>query len=229
MPSPSGPKSISLPRHWTRHLRSGVLHAISLAQVALTHAWGRAATRSPASRHQAEIDRLRAEVTHLEEELAIKDSRWRRHSPRRRPHYGPTQRMQILRLRAARGWSVAQVAERFLLTEMTIENWMRRLDDGGEEALVRLEEPVNRYPDYVAYLVRHLKALSPALGKVRIAQMLARSGLHIRSSTVRRMLEREQNRAGMPSQDRWTPTSRGTSSGWPRRTRPGATPASRGR
>ena len=98
--------------------------------------------------------------------------------------------MQILRLRAARGWSVAQVAERFLLTEMTIENWMRRLDDGGEAALVRLEQPVNRYPDYVAYLVRHLKALSPALGKARIAQMLARAGLHLSASTVRRMLQR---------------------------------------
>ena len=52
--------------------------------------------------------------------------------------YGPIQRMQILRLRAARGWTVAQTAERFLLTEMSIQNWMRRLDDGGEEALIRL-------------------------------------------------------------------------------------------
>ena len=33
--------------------------------------------------------------------------------------------MRILRLRAARGWTVAQTAERFLLTEMTIMNWMR--------------------------------------------------------------------------------------------------------
>jgi len=81
MPSPCTPRSISLPKHWTLHLRSGVLHAISLAQAALTQAWGRAAPRSAATRHQAEIDRPRAEVTHLEEELAIKDSRWRRHSP----------------------------------------------------------------------------------------------------------------------------------------------------
>jgi len=61
MPSPGSPKSISLPRHWTQHLRSGVLHAISLAQAALTHAWGRAATQSSLARHQSEIDRLRAE------------------------------------------------------------------------------------------------------------------------------------------------------------------------
>ena len=92
-------KPIPLPKHWTKHLRSGVLHAFSLAQAALTYAWGRAAQKSSSRSAQAEIDRLRAEIAHLNEELAIKDSRWRRHSPRRRPHYGPVQRMQILRLR----------------------------------------------------------------------------------------------------------------------------------
>jgi hypothetical protein len=67
---------------------------------------------------------------------------------------------------------------------MTIENWMRRPNDEGEAALVRMEEPVNKYPAYVAYLVRHLKALSPTLGKERIAHMLARAGLHLSASTV---------------------------------------------
>ena len=76
-------------------------HAISLASTALTVSWSRAASRSSPQRQRAEIDRLRAEITHLKEEMAIKDSRWGRHSPRRRPHYGPIHRMRILRLRAA--------------------------------------------------------------------------------------------------------------------------------
>lgn len=58
---------------------------------------------------------------------------------------------------------------------------MRRLDEGGEASLVKLEEPVNKYPDFVALLVRHLERLSPALGKERIANMLARAGLHLRA------------------------------------------------
>ncbi|MCP3917779.1 MAG: helix-turn-helix domain-containing protein, partial [bacterium] len=188
MPSP---KTIPLPRNWPDLVRSGVLHAISLASTALTVAWSRASTRSSQHRERAEIDRLRAEIEHLKEEMAIKDSRWGRHSPRRRPHYGPIQRMRILRLRAARSWTVAQTAKRFLITEATIQNWMRRLDERGEAGLVRIDEPVNKFPDHVAYLVRHLKVLSPTLGKVRIAQVLARAGLHLSASTVGRMLKRD--------------------------------------
>ena len=49
--------------------------------------------------------------------------------------------MRIKLLRASRPWTVAQVAERFLLTEMTIMNWMRRFDEGNEASLVRFEKP----------------------------------------------------------------------------------------
>ena len=99
--------------------------------------------------------------------------------------------MRILQLRAARGWSTKQVADRFVLTEETIASWMKRLDEEGDRGLVRLEEPVNKFPDFVAYMVRHLKSMCPSLGKVRIAQTLARAGLHLGSSTVGRMLKRD--------------------------------------
>lgn len=207
-----------LPRHWSDRARSCVLHAISLAQVALTQAWSRAAESTSPKRYQAEIDRLRADVAHLQEEMEIKDSRWGRHSPRRRPHYGPIQRMRILQLRAARGWTVAQTAERLLLTEATIMNWMRQLDGGGEAALVRTPEPVNRYPDFVAYLVRRLKILAPSLGKKRIADMLARAGLHLGTSTVGRMLKRDLSRddagAALPAEERGHLKARGPNDIW---------------
>ena len=61
---------------------------------------------------------------------------------------------------------------------------MRRLDEEGEAGLVQLEEPVNKFPDFVAYLVRRLKLTCPALGKAKIAQMLARAGLHLGATTV---------------------------------------------
>jgi hypothetical protein len=51
-----------------------------------------------------------------------------------------------------------------------------------------MAEPVNRFPEFVRYLVRELKALLPAMGKVRIAQVLARAGLHLGATTVGRML-----------------------------------------
>ncbi len=191
MPPRKPSLAVPLPKGWTKIVRSATLHAISVAVTALTTAWGRAATsRSTRQRARAEADRLRTEIALLEEELTLKDARWSRVHARRRPHYGPIQRMRILQLRAACGWSVAQAAERFLVSEETIAAWIRRLDERGERALVQIEEPVNKFPDFVAHMVRILKATCPGLGKVRIAQVLARAGLHIAATTVGRMLER---------------------------------------
>ncbi len=190
MPLRSPQSALPLPRGWRKVTRAGVLHAISVAAMAMTSAWSRA-SRYSRQRALAEVDRLRGENALLTEELELKDSRWARVPARRRPYYGPVQRMRILELRAARGWSTQQAADRFLVREETIASWMRRLEEEGEAALVRLAEPVNKFPDLVAYLVRRLKRTCPALGKAMIARMLARAGLHLGVTTVGRMLKRD--------------------------------------
>lgn len=81
--------------------------------------------------------------------------------------------------------------DRFLITEDTTASWIRRLDECGEPGLVQIDEPVNRFPDYVAYIVRHLKRTCPTLGKAKIAQMLVRAGLNLGVTTVGRMLKRD--------------------------------------
>ena len=60
---------------------------------------------------------------------------------------------------------MAQTAVHFVVTEETIASWTRRVDEGGERALVQTEEPVNKFPDLVAYIVRSLKVMSPSLDK----------------------------------------------------------------
>ena len=135
------------------------------------------------------LDRAHTEIALLKEEIAIKDARWSRIQPRRRPYYGPIQRMRILKLKAARGWTAAQTARIFLVTEATITSWLDRIDEEGERALVQTTEPVNRFPEFVGYLVRWLKATCPLMGKVRIAQVLARAGLVLGATTVGRMLK----------------------------------------
>jgi len=97
--------------------------------------------------------------------------------PQKRPHYVPTERMAILELRAAQGWSAQQTADVFHITAATIASWMRRVDDEGTNALIQIREPVNRFPDFVRYAVQRLKALCPSLGKAKIAEMLCRAGL----------------------------------------------------
>ncbi|HUG92923.1 MAG TPA: DDE-type integrase/transposase/recombinase [Planctomycetaceae bacterium] len=64
-----------------------------------------------------------------------------------------------------------------------------RLDETGPNALVQTPEPVNRFPDFVAHLVQRLKTLCPALGKAKIASILARAGLHLAATTIGRMLK----------------------------------------
>jgi len=96
--------------------------------------------------------------------------------------------MAILQLRAARAWSLERTARVFHVTGPTISAWMRRLNDEGADALVQIREPVNRFPDFVGYVVQRLKTLCPTMGKRMLAQTLARAGLHLGATTVKRML-----------------------------------------
>jgi len=113
----------------------------------------------------------------------------RRIPAHQRPHYSPVDRMAILQLRAAYGWSYEQTADTFLITPATIASWTRRVDEQGPDALLQLPEPVNRFPDVVRYAVQQLKVLCPSMGKVKIAQTLCRAGLHLGATTVGRILK----------------------------------------
>ena len=181
----AGPSSIRLPKQWSQHIKPGVLHAISLASVAFSYARGRATGRH---RLRAQLEQATAEIALLREELSIKDGRWQRSHSRRRPHYSPTQRMRILQLRAARGWTLEKTARVFLVDLQTLLIWMRRLDEHGERDLIQTVEPVNRYPDFVRNLVRQLKRLFPTTGSERMAQVLARIGLCLGATTIRRIV-----------------------------------------
>jgi hypothetical protein len=56
---------------------------------------------------------------------------------------------------------------------------MKRIDEKDTDALLQLREPVNKFPDFVRYIVQRLKSLSPSMGKVKIAETLCRAGLHL--------------------------------------------------
>jgi transposase InsO family protein len=75
------------------------------------------------------------------------------------------------------------------VTAETIASWTKRVDEAGEDALVQIPEPVNKFPDFVRAIVQRLKTLCPAMGKVKIAQTLARAGLHLGVTTVGRILK----------------------------------------
>jgi transposase InsO family protein len=182
----------ALPKGWPRRVRSAAIHAMSLAHATLTTSRGWVANHWNARvRLKVEIDRLRQLVSLLEEELRIKDSRMLRIPGHERPHYPPIERLAILELRAIRGWSLTQTANRFLVTTATVSSWMRRLNEEGPGAIVQMPVPVNKFPEFVAYIVQRFKVLCPSLGYVKIAQLLCRAGLHLGTTTVRRMLRHD--------------------------------------
>jgi len=85
-------------------------------------------------------------------------------APQKRPHYLPTERMAILQLRTARGWSVPQTTAVFHVTALTITDWILRLETKGRERFVALAEPVNKFPDFVRQAVKQVKSLCPRQG-----------------------------------------------------------------
>jgi len=174
----SEPPHIVLPKGWYGCVRSAVLHAIALAHYAIVYARVRLA---------AENDQLHEECALLREEPRIKDTRTAQIPPQRRPH----ERMAILELRAARGWSLKQTADTFFLTSATVTSWMKRIDEKGPDAMLQLREPVNKFPDFVRYIVRRLKTLSPSMRKVKIAETLCRAGLHVGVTTIGRILKED--------------------------------------
>lgn len=194
MAKPAAILSTTLPAGWPKYVRSAAIHAISLAQVALTSTRSWAANSWNARiRLKAENDRFRQELSLLQEELRIKDTRMLRIPAQNRPHYPPMERLAILELRAARGWSLTQTADRLLVTTATVASWTRRLNEEGPGAIVQLRVPGNRFPDFVTYIVQRLKVLCPTLGYTKIAQLLCRAGLHLGATTVRRRLRQDHS------------------------------------
>ena len=192
MSSKSKPPEIPLPKGWGAHVKSAILHVVALTQYALTYSRSWAADSSNQRvRLKAECDRLEQELALRGEEIRIKDVRMAQIDPKRRPHYPPTERMAILELRAARGWSLEQAAKVFLVTAETISSWVQRIDETETGALVQASQPVNKFPELVRYLVQRLKVLCPALGKQKIAQVLCRAGLHLGTTTVGRILQED--------------------------------------
>lgn len=165
-----------------------MLHVVSLAKYAAvyTRSW---AADSPNARvrFRSERDRSLEDAALLREEMRIKDTRMASVEPHRRPQYDPRERLAILEVRAACGWSLEQTAEAFLVSPKSIASWMARLDEKGSEALVQLRTPVNKFPDFVRYAVQRLQTLCPTLGKKKLAQVLVRAGLHLATTTIGRI------------------------------------------
>jgi transposase InsO family protein len=119
------------------------------------------------------------------EELRIIRGRMRRVPSNRRPQYTGLERMAILQLRAMRGWNRKRVA--------TSWSPMTRSETGcAESTMAHSCKPQHRSIGFrMSYVTprEQIKLFYPTLGKLKIAEKLARAGIHIGKSTVERILK----------------------------------------
>jgi len=156
---------LPLPKNWKQSIKSAVFHTLSLAFKSITLTLSQLSENEHLPiRIAAELKRLKMENAQLKEMMAIKDARMNRLEPKHRPYYSPTERMRILELKSVTGMSNTQAAKVFLVGETTIASWQKRTDEKGHKALLQLNQPVNKFPDFVRYIVQRFKALCPILG-----------------------------------------------------------------
>jgi len=190
MPSEPFTSDLPLPKSWKQSIKSAVIHTLSLAFKTITLTLGHLSdSNHPPVRMAAQLKRLKMENAQLKEMMAIKDARMERLDPKRRPYYSPSERMRILELKSITGMSNKQASEAFLVSDITIASWKQRIDEEGHNALLQIKYPVNKFPDFVRYIVKRLKVICPELGKKKIAQILARVGLHLAVTTVSRFIK----------------------------------------
>jgi len=183
-----------------------MLQVVSLAKYAAvyTRSWAADCPRARV-RFRVERDRYQEDNALLRDELRIKDARMASIPAHHRPFYRPTERLAILELKAARGWSLEQTAKRFFVCPKTITSWMKRLDEDGAAALIQLPVPVNRFPDLVRHAVQRLQALCPTLGKKKLAEVLARAGRASRPLVVSAARNRHGPLSSQPNSKRKQP------------------------
>jgi putative transposase len=170
--------------------------------IAVAHArWcATTATRRPLAVELAVL-KERLERAHAENDLLR--ARLRRIEPRRRPHYRPWERLNILWHQARYRLSLDATARAFLVSVQSLLNWAK--DAAKNDChLVDGRTPIKRPTDLVAALVLRLKREWPRWGTRRVAGVLVRIGIAASRSTVQRILRRPGKPAPAQAQVRGT-------------------------
>jgi len=157
---------------------------------------------------QAKLEAFRARG--YAELAEILGERWEKIPERRRPHYTPRQRFQLLELKKHFGWSREELATRCRVSVGTIARWEQEVNRTGSEtvgSLVKPNPPVRRLSDAVRRLV-HRMSSSGFGGNARVAQVLARAGHRLSKRSVGRILKEKPPRA--PVDERTTKPRRVT-------------------
>ena len=149
----------------------------------------------------ADVRRLAILTRCYEAVSRILSERWQKIPERRRPHYTPHLRFQILELKSLLDLSQKETAQLFAISRNTVARWEQEVAAHPEQetvgSLVRPQPPVRRYADVVRHLV-HTMRLNGFGGCKQIAQMLGRAGWKISKRSVGRMFKEKPPQTPVP-------------------------------
>lgn len=148
---------------------------------------------SPMLRLLAQRDHAHTDAVLLERELAIYRSQRQRWPTKRRPHFAPQERSEILQLRRLRGWLVKETAQRFVVHPNTIRNWQRAVREKHRAEQLVGEPPWNKLHAGVRWLLHEIRRSCPErdFGTRTISRHIMRARIQISRASVRRILGKD--------------------------------------
>jgi transposase InsO family protein len=140
---------------------------------------------------------------HYQAVARILAERWQKIPERRRPHYTPHQRFEILQLKSLMALSQKETAQLFAISRSTVARWEQEVAANSRQqivgSLVKPNPPVRRYADVVRHLV-HTMRLAGFGGCEKIAQTLARVGWKLSKRTIGRMVKEKPPKTPIPQE-----------------------------
>ena len=167
--------------------------AIAIAQGYILARARLTAHPSPILRLAAVRDAIAWDAALLERELTVFRQERERIPAKRRSHYTPTHRLEILQIMRVRRWSAEDAASRFVLHPNTVRSWLKQLQTHGESSRLFTGPVWNRVHDAVRWTVHQLRYLcpEPECGTRTIARHIVRAAAQISRSSVQRILREE--------------------------------------
>lgn len=135
---------------------------------------------------KARLDRAELLASVAWRAVSLLHDRLARVPDRRRPHYAPAARFEILEIRGMLGWNQSRTAAQFLVSDNTISNWERDQSPQSRTvgSLAKPSPPVTRLSDATRHLVQMMARFGFG-GPELIASHLALAGFRIAEKTVR--------------------------------------------
>lgn len=137
-------------RTWPKNVRQAA-DAIAVVfatvyELARTRA---AAHPSPAVRSMEQTDSAISDLKLSQREADVLRRNREEVSARKRSHYSPEDRLEIIQIMRLRSWSLEETAARFAIDRNTIRRWIRELETDPDSTLFTGVIPVNKYGDAV--------------------------------------------------------------------------------